>query len=112
MKKDFIFTPILLAVGVALCLLKFTGIYAHIAISVVGVAALVLYSVLTKKEWKNPALEIVMRAMYGIALITGIVVMNADGIAALGIVHKISALLFMVLVIVLLVSKAAAKKKA
>ena len=112
MKKDFIFTPILLAVGVALCLLKFTGIYAHIAISVVGVAALVLYSVLTKKEWKNPALEIVMRAMYGVALITGIVVMNADGIAALGIVHKISALLFMALVIVLLVSKAAAKKKA
>ena len=112
MKKDFIFTPILLAVGVALCLLKFTGIYAHIAISVVGVAALVLYSVLTKKEWKNPALEIVMRAMYGVALITGIVVMNADGIAALGIVHKISALLFMALAIVLLVSKAAAKKKA
>ena len=112
MKKDFIFTPILLAVGVALCLLKFTGIYAHIAISVVGVAALVLYTVLTKKEWKNPALEIVMRVMYGVALITGIVVMNADGIAALGIVHKISALLFMALVIVLLVSKAAAKKKA
>ena len=111
MKKDFIFTPILLAVGVALCLLKFTGIYAHIAISVVGVAALVLYSVLTKKEWKIPALEVIMRAFYGIALITGVVIMKVQGVAALAIVHKISAVLFIALVIVLRVSKAVSKKK-
>ncbi|MBR5295175.1 MAG: hypothetical protein IKU24_01140 [Clostridia bacterium] len=112
MKKDLIFTPIMLIVGVLLCLLKATGMTAHIAVSVVGVLVLVLYTVLTKKDWKIPALEIIMRAFYGIALITGIVIMNVHGIAALSIIHKVSALLFMALLIVLLVSKAAGNKKA
>ena len=112
MKKDLIFAPILLVIGVALCLLKFTGMTAHIVVSIVGILVLAVYTAATKKEWQIPALEIVMRLFYGIALITGIVIMNVDGIAAVNIIHKISALLFMALVIVLLVSKAAAKKKA
>ena len=112
MKKDLIFAPILLVIGVALCLLKFTGMTAHIVVSIVGILVLAVYTAATKKEWQIPALEIVMRLFYGIALITGIVIMNVDGIAAVNIIHKISAILFMALVIVLLVSKAAAKKKA
>ena len=112
MKKDLIFSPILLLVGVALFLLRFTGIPVHIAISVVGVIALVAYTVLTKKEWKIPALEIIMRVCYGIALISGIVIMNVHGVAALSIIHKASAVLFMALIIVLLVTKAASQKKA
>ena len=111
MKKDLIFAPILLLVGVALCLLRFTGIPVHIAISIVGVIALVVYTVLTKKEWKIPAFEIIMRACYGIALISGIVVMNVHGVAALSVVHKVSAVLFMAFIIVLLVAKAALRKK-
>ena len=112
MKKDFIFAPALLVIGVLLCLLKATGMTAHIAISVVGIVVLAAYTALTKKEWKIPALEIIMRAFYGIALITGIVVMNVQGIIALSIIHKVSAVLFMALIIVLLVSKAAGNKKA
>ena len=112
MKKDLIFAPILLLVSVALFLLRFTGIKVHIAVSVVGVIALVLYTVLTKKEWKIPALEIVMRACYGIALISGIVIMNVHGVVALSVLHKVSAVLFMVLIIALLVTKAALRKKA
>ena len=111
MKKDLIFAPILVLLGAALCLLKFTGITAHIAISVVGILVLAVYTVLTKKEWKIPALEVIMRAFYGIALITGVVIMKVRGVAALAIVHKISAVLFIALVIVLLVSKAVSKKK-
>ena len=111
MKKDLIFAPILELLGAALCLLKFTGITAHIAISVVGILVLAVYTVLTKKEWKIPALEVIMRAFYGIALITGVVIMKVQGVAALAIVHKISAVLFIALVIVLLVSKAVSKKK-
>ena len=111
MKKDLIFAPILFLAGVALFLLRFTGMPVHIAISAVGAIALVIYTVLTKKEWKIPALEIIMRAFYGIALITGVVIMNVHGIAALSIIHKASAVLFMALIIVLLVSKAAASKK-
>ena len=111
MKKDLIFAPILLLVGAALFLLRFTGIKAHIAISVVGVIALVVYTVLARKGWKIPALEIIMRACYGIALISGIVIMNVHGVAAISVIHKASAVLFMVLIIVLLVTKAALRKK-
>ena len=100
MKKDMIFAPVLLLVGVLLFLLRATGMTAHIIISVIGVLVLIVYTVLTKKEWKIPALEMIMRAFYGIALITGIVMMNVRGIAALPVVHKASAVLFMALIIV------------
>ena len=110
MKKDLIFASVLLVIGALLCLLRVTGMTGHIAISVIGIVALAVYTVLTKKEWKIPALEIIMRAFYGIALITGIVIMNVHGIVALNIIHKVSALLFMALIIVVLVQKATSKK--
>jgi hypothetical protein len=112
MKKDLIFAPIMLLIGVLLFLLRATGMSAHIVISVIGVLALIAYTVLTKKEWKIPALEILMRAFYGVALITGIVIMNVHGIVALAVIHKVSAVLFMALIIVLLIHKAAMNKKA
>ena len=112
MKKDLIFAPILSLIAASLFFLRFTGIAAHIAISVVGAIVLIVYTVLTKKEWKIPALEIIMRVLYGIALITGIVIMNVHGIAALAVIHKVSAVLFLALLVILLVSKAASSKKA
>ncbi len=111
MKKDLIFAPAMLVIGVLLFLLRATGMTAHIAISVVGVLVLIANAVLTKKDWKIPALEIIMRAFYGIALITGIVIMNVHGIAVLSIIHKVSAVLFMALLIVLLTYKLATNKK-
>ena len=110
MKKDFIFAPILLVIAVLLCLLRQTGMTAHIVISAVGVATLIAYTVLTKKEWKIPALEISMRAFYGIALITGIV-LKIKTLAELGDVHKVFAILFMVLLVALFVLKLVAKRK-
>lgn len=104
MKKDFIFAPILLVIGVLLGLLKVTGMPVHIAISVVGVIVLVVYTVLTRKDWKIPALEIGMRVSYGIALISGIV-LKMKYIAALGIAHKIFAIVFVVALIVLFIHK-------
>ena len=103
---------IMLLIGVMLFLLRATGMTAHIVISVIGVLALIAYTVLTKKEWKIPALEILMRAFYGVALITGIVIMNVHGIVALALIHKVSAVLFLAMLVVLLVSKAASNKKA
>ena len=111
MKKDLIFAPIMLLVGAALFFLRFTGMPAHIAVSIVGVLVLAAYTVATKKEWKIPALEIIMRAFYGIALITGIVIMNVHGIVALAVIHKVSAVLFLALIVVLLVTKAVSNKK-
>ena len=112
MKKDLIFTPALLVIGILLFLLRATGMTAHIVVSVIGVLVLIAYTVLTKKEWKVPALEIIMRAFYGIALISGIVILNVDGIVALAVIHKVSALIFLALLVALLVSKAASNKKA
>lgn len=110
MKKDFIFAPILLAVGILLFLLRVTGMTAHIAVSVIGIVVLAAYTVTTKKTWKIPALEILMRAFYGIALITGIVIMNVRGIVVLSIIHKACAALFVILLAVLFVLKLRAKK--
>ena len=110
MKKDVIFAPILLIVGILLFLLRATGMTAHIIISIVGVVALAAYTVATKKQWKIPALEIFMRACYGIALITGIVIKNVHGIAALGIAHKASAGLFVLLLVVLTAQKLITQK--
>ena len=112
MKKDLIFTPAMLLIGVFLFMLRATGMTAHIAISVIGLLVLIIYAVLTKKNWKIPALEIIMRVFYGIALITGAVIMNVHSIAALSIIHKASAVLFMALIIVLLIHKVVTNKKA
>lgn len=112
MKKDLIFAPILLVVGILLFLLRMTGMTAHIAISVVGVVALVVYAIVAKKTWKLPALEIIMRACYGLALISGIVLKAGVRVAALAIAHKVTAALFVVALIVLLVHKLATNKKA
>ena len=75
----------------------------------ISILVLAAYTVLTKKEWKIPALEIIMRAGYGIALITGIVRTKVHGVAALANVHKAGAAVFVVLA-VLFVLKLRAKK--
>lgn len=111
MKKDFIFTPIMLAVGVLLFLLRATGLPVHIAVSVIGMFVLAVYTAATKKTWKIPALEIIMRACYGVALITGPVVLKFNDILALQIVHRVGAALFVVTLIVLFVHKLIVNKK-
>ena len=105
MKKDLIFAPALLVIGLLLFLLRATGIPAHIVISVIGVLALVAYAVLTRKDWKFPALEVLMRVFYGIALITGIIIMNMrDGIV-LAIIHRACAALFLGALVILFINK-------
>ena len=71
MKKDLIFAPILTLLAASLFFLKFTGIIAHIVISVVGAIVLIVYTVLTKKEWRIPALEIVTLRRYNSPLHSG-----------------------------------------
>ena len=97
MKKKLLFLIPMIIVAVLLFMLRATGMTAHIAVSVVGLVLLIAYTVATKKEWKNSALEILQRVCYGIALITGVVLMNVHGIAAVSIIHKISAVLFVIL---------------
>ena len=105
MKKNILFLIPMLLVVVALFLLRATGMTAHIAISVVGLVLLIVYTVATKKQWKCPALEIIQRVFYAIALITGALLMNVHGIVVFSIVHKISAVLFAILLLVCEIKK-------
>ena len=109
MKKHIIFASVLLVVAVLLGLLKTTGMTAHIIISIVGAIALVAYTVTTKKDWNIPALEIAMRASYGVALLSGIL-LKIKYIAVVGILHKIFAAAFIVALIAVFIEKFIAKK--
>ena len=108
-KKDLFFVIPMVIINIILIMLKLTGLLPHIILSAVGVGILVLYAILTHKEWKLPALEIIMRVLYAIALITGAVLMNVHGVAAVSVVHKLSAVLFAVLLIVCEIHKAVKK---
>ena len=110
MKKDLFFSLPLILIAVLLFLLRMTGMTAHIIVSVIGLALLIVYTIVMKKAWKLPAFEIVMRVFYGIALVSGIILMNVHSIVALSIVHKVCAALFVVLLVVLLIHKAKSRK--
>ena len=109
MKKKVLFLVPMLIVAVLLFMLRATGMKVHIGVSLVGLVLLVTYTLATKKEWRNPALEIIQRVFYAIALITGVVLMNVHGLAAVSIIHKISAVLFVILLVVTEIHKAIKK---
>ena len=98
MKKNLLFVIPMILVAVLLFMLRATGMKVHIAVSVVGLLILASYTLATKKEWRNPKLEILQRVCYAIALITGVVLMNVHGIAAISIIHKISAVSILLIV--------------
>lgn len=99
MKKNLLFIVPMLIVAVLLFMLRTTGIKVHIALSVVGLVLLIAYTLLTRKEWKKPVLEIILRVSYAIALITGGVLMNIHVNEILSNIHKVSAVLFVILLV-------------
>ena len=86
MKKKLLFLIPMVVIAVLLFMLRATGMKVHIAVSVVGLVLLIVYTL-------------------AIALITGVVLMNVHGIAAISIIHKISAVLFAILLIVCEIQK-------
>lgn len=105
MNKNRVFLISMIAVSALLFMLRMTGMTAHIAVSLLGLAVMIPITIKTRKEWKIPALEVIMRVMYLVAVITGGAMMKVHGIAALGIVHKLGAALFAVLLLVLYIPK-------
>lgn len=98
--KNKLFFFLMLAVSILLFLLRVTGMTGHIILSVVGIAALVAFAVMTKKEWTKPALEILMRVLFAIAVISGIVILKVAAVPALAIAHKIAAAAFVVVLLI------------
>lgn len=109
MKRNVLFPALILLVGVLLFFLRATGMTAHIILSVVGLALLVAYTVLTKKAWHVPALEILMRVFYAIALISGAAMMRVHGVLLISVVHKLGAILFILTFLLVEVPKVCSK---
>jgi len=105
MKKKLLFLIPMVIVAVLLFMLRATGMKVHITISLAGLLLLIGYTVATKKEWKNPGLEIFLRACYAIALITGIALMNVHDMAVISVIHKISAGFFVIFLAVVEIQK-------
>ena len=84
MNKNRFFLISMIAVSALLFLLRMTGLVVHIAVSVAGLAIMIPITIKTLKEWKIPALEVIMRLAYLVAIITGGVLMKVHGVAALG----------------------------
>ena len=100
MKKNVLFLIPMVIVAILLFMLEKTGMKIHITVSVVGLVLLIAYTVATKKEWKCTVLEVIERVFYAVALITGAVLMNVHGVEAINNVHKVSAVLFVVALLV------------
>ena len=105
MNKNISFLISMIVVSLLLFLLRMTGLAAHIVVSVLGLAVMIPFTLKTRREWKIPALEVLMRAMYFVAIVTGGMLMKIQGAAALNVAHKISAVLFAVLLLVLYIPK-------
>ena len=105
MNKNCLFMISMIAVSALLFLLRMTGLTAHIIVSVLGLVIMIPYTMKTKQHWTKTPLEILMRVMYLVAIVTGGALMKVHGIAALGIVHKIGAALFLVLLLALYIPK-------
>jgi hypothetical protein len=95
----------MLAVSVLLFLLRMTGMTAHIILSVIGIAALAASAVMTKKEWKKPLFEILLRVFFAVAVISGIVILKINAAAVVVIVHKVAAAAFAVMLLILYLPK-------
>lgn len=105
MKKDLMFLVSMIIVSVLLFLLRFTGLIPHIIISVIGLLLMIALTVKNTENWKIPALEIVMRVLYFVAIVSGGLIMKLHNLPALSIVHKVCAVLFVILLLVLYIPK-------
>ena len=105
MKKNLIFLISMIIVSILLFLLRFTGIVPHIIVSVIGLVLMISLTVKNTKSWKIPALEVIMRIAYFVAIVTGGLIMKIHNVPMLSIAHKISAVLYVILLLVLYIPK-------
>ena len=105
MNKNLFFMISMIAVSLLLFLLRMTGLTAHMIVSILGLAVMIPFTLKTKSTWSKTPLEILMRVMYLVAIVTGGALMKVHGLALLGVVHKIGAVLFLVLLLVLYIPK-------
>ena len=105
MKKNLIFLVSMVIVSVLLFLLRYTGLVPHIIVSVIGLVLMISLTVKNTKSWKIPALEVIMRIAYFVAIVTGGLIMKIQNVPMLSVGHKIGAVIFVILLLVLYIPK-------
>ena len=85
MKKNLFFFISMIIVSVLLFLLRYTGLVPHIVVSVIGLVLMISLTVKNTKSWKIPALEVIMRIAYFVAIVTGGLIMKIQNVPMLSV---------------------------
>lgn len=103
--KNKLFLPLMLLVSIALFLFRLTGLPAHVAVSVIGAVIMIAFAVMMRGESKKPVLDIIVRVLFALAFVSGVLVMRIHGVLALAIAHKVFAALFVVMLLVVYIPR-------
>lgn len=95
--------------------LRFTGMGIHIGLGIGVCVITIIYTLLIRnklKEYskKSIAVEVAMRVFLAIALITGFLLKPLGAFAVTSIIHKLSAVVFVILFLVINIKKMFNKK--
>ena len=105
-----LYTIIMLTISVLLFALKFTGMKIHIILGIGACVITIIYTLLIKRKLKestkkNIVIEVLMRVFLALALITGFLLKPFGGIVVISIIHKISAIVFVILLSLINIKK-------
>ena len=98
----------MIAISILLFALKLTGMKIHIALGVAACIITIVYTILTRKKVKenfNIVLEIAMRVFLAIALVSGFLLKPFRTIFVISIIHKLSAIVFVIVLLIINVKK-------
>ena len=95
----------MIIVSVLLFLLRYTGLVPHIVVSVIGLVLMISLTVKNTKSWKIPALEVIMRIAYFVAIVSGGLIMKIQNVPMLSVAHKIGAVIFVILLLIIYIPK-------
>lgn len=116
MIKTILYTIFMIIISALLFLLKITGMKLHIALGILALIITIIYTLLIRKNLKEYSkkslvMEIVTRICLAMALISGFLVQPFRTILAISIIHKIAAIVFTMLLLVININKIFIKKK-
>ena len=115
MLKTILYTISMIIISVLLFSLKITGMKMHIVLGLLALIITIVYTLLIRKSLKefskkSIVKEILMRVCLAIALISGFLLKPFGTVLVISIVHKIAAIVFTMLLLVININKIFIKK--
>ena len=116
MKKTILYFICMIIISSLLFLLKITGMKLHIVLGILALLITIVYTLLIRKEFKEYSkksiiMEILMRVSLAIALVTGFLLKPLGTVVIISIIHKISAVTFAIILLVINIKKILFDKK-